>query len=419
MVILRDPARGEIALVGAAAALYDLADGTRSPAELAAAVPADLEDIFAALDELADHGLLAARAAPPAGPRAFTRREVLRTAAAAAAAAVALPALPARAAPDKKATGLTAEEEKQIAAKQPNEQLFKEMSEKREQYHKLESVSWTPGEAAVAPALLMEQAKKAESDLLRGYVDAARAASSADEQKEKARVGAPADLATMEEDKRKAQVQPLRVEEEAAKVVAQKGEQDLKVAAQAEQTYKLAAREQLSKLAGEFGTETEAQLKASVGRSERKRKLLPVSDDELFQAREREAKRLAVGGAAEEQAAKDVLRAREQNFKDAKASKSEEAKLKAEAAGDARLQGAKEKQAKQAATRDQEFAARRSELAAKADEKKKKSTVDKAAEQEFKGARAEQKQKEDAIVTELRAREHEVKSTVQLGGATK
>lgn len=417
-VILQDPARGEVALIGLAAALVDLADGTRSPAALAAALQADLEDIFAALDELADHGLLAARVAPPAGPRPLTRREVLRTFAAAAT-FVALPALPAAAAPDKRllanVPALAEQDEKMLAAKPPGEQVYKEGSAKAEQHRKLKSMAWSEQDEKVAPALLQEQNKKAEADLLRAYVDAARAEPSADEQKEKQRVGAPADLAGMDEAKRKAQVQPLRAQEEGIKVAALKGEQDLKLSAQSEQGIKLTAREQLSKVHGDFGDAEEQDAKAMVAASERRRKQQAVPDVDLYLARERRAKRLAGESAAEEQAAKDMVQAQEQGVKDARGARLADEQKEKLSVADGKQQQAKERLKKQEALRDEAFAVRRSELAARAEMQKKKALTDKAGEQDLKQASAEQKQKDDAVIVELRAGEHDAKSTVQVG----
>lgn len=70
------------------AQVWELADGTRSVAQIAAAARLarpDLEDedVWAALDGLADAGLLESRAAPPAGERQLSRRRLIRGLAAA------------------------------------------------------------------------------------------------------------------------------------------------------------------------------------------------------------------------------------------------------------------------------------------------------------------------------------------------
>lgn len=417
MIVLSDAAGGELTLLGTAAALYDLADGTRSPAALAAALQADLEDIFAALDELADHGLLAARVAPPAGARPFTRREVLRTLAAAAATAVALPAGPAAAAPDKlpapdAALPFAEQDEKALAARPPREHVYKEHAAKSEQHRKLKSVGWSEQEEKAAARLLSEQNIKAEADLLLAYDDATTRQDSADEANQKKLVEAPADLAALAESKRKAQAAPLRAEEEKAKLAARQAEQELKVGAQAEQTTKLAAREQQAKLRGEFGDDEEQNEKRVVTAAERRRKKLAVDEADERRARERRLKRQSADARDEEQSDKDVRRAQEQGLKaQREARRSDEQRAKFEAR-EAAVQQAQERREKLLAARDAQFSERRTERQAKLQEQQVKAKSDKQTEQKHKDAAVEQQQKDDAVTVELRAREHDAKSSV-------
>ncbi|MBS1848989.1 MAG: PqqD family protein, partial [Actinobacteria bacterium] len=75
-----------------AAAVFQLADGTRDQAELLRAVGAqtgeqvEVEVIWSTLDRLADAGLLVERVTPPAGAAFIDRRSALRKAAAGTAA---------------------------------------------------------------------------------------------------------------------------------------------------------------------------------------------------------------------------------------------------------------------------------------------------------------------------------------------
>lgn len=421
VVVLRDPDRGEVTLLGVAADLYDLADGTRPARELAALVQADLEDIFVALDELADHGLLAARVAPPAGPRPHTRREVLRTLAAAAAAA-ALPGGLAHAAPDKppadKLAPLAEQDETLLAARPPREHVHKEASYKGEHQRKLRSVAWSAQDEQAAAPLLAEQNKKAEADLVRAYEEAAKLAASPDEAKQKQLVDAPADLAALAESQRKLQVEPLRAEEQAAKAAAHKGEQALKLGALAEPARQLEARERRAKLRGELGEAAERDEKALVAAQEQRRKAAPVVPDDpaLWQARERRRKAEAAEARAEEQAEKDVRRAAEQHRKAARDAGrplgAEEQRRKAEAR-DAAIQQAQERREKLQATRDEQHVKLRADLGRKADEQAQKALVDKSAEQQHKLGRAEQQHKDNAVDVELRAAEHAAKSSVK------
>ena len=74
---LRHPQRGEVQLRGVAAAVWRHLDGARSPGELAAAVGAEADAVWAALDELGDAELLTGRVTPPAGVHENVRREVV------------------------------------------------------------------------------------------------------------------------------------------------------------------------------------------------------------------------------------------------------------------------------------------------------------------------------------------------------
>ncbi|MFO0931672.1 MAG: hypothetical protein U1E39_03075 [Planctomycetota bacterium] len=85
-LVVRTPQGVEHRLTPVAAAVWAVADGTRSVDELARAAGervggrVDRETVFTALDGLADAGLLTARIAPPAGE--MPRRALLRSAAA-------------------------------------------------------------------------------------------------------------------------------------------------------------------------------------------------------------------------------------------------------------------------------------------------------------------------------------------------
>src|SRR5688572_20441876 len=74
---LKHPQRGEIQLRGVAAAVWQQADGSRSVDELARAVGAEPDAVWAALDALGDADLLVERVAPPEGLHEAVQREVI------------------------------------------------------------------------------------------------------------------------------------------------------------------------------------------------------------------------------------------------------------------------------------------------------------------------------------------------------
>ncbi len=74
---LRHPRRGEVQLRGVAATVWRHIDGARSPEELATALGAEADAVWAALDELGDAELLTERVTPPEGIHENVRREVV------------------------------------------------------------------------------------------------------------------------------------------------------------------------------------------------------------------------------------------------------------------------------------------------------------------------------------------------------
>jgi hypothetical protein len=98
-MVVQNPTGDEIARLDArTAAVWRLADGATSVADIAAALATEREAVWACLDRLSDWGLLEARVTPPAGARPLSRRGVLETAAGGAgwlglaSAAIAVPA---------------------------------------------------------------------------------------------------------------------------------------------------------------------------------------------------------------------------------------------------------------------------------------------------------------------------------------
>ena len=86
---------------------------------------------------------------------------------------------------------------------------------------------------------------------------------------------------------------------------------------------------------------------------------------------------------------------------------------KAKAARDAAVQQARESLEKQRVPRDEAFVQRRTEQQTKLAEQALKAKTDKQVEQQYKAARSEQQTKDDAVVVELRASEHEAKSNLE------
>ncbi len=81
-MVVQNPTGDEIARLDArTAAVWRLADGATSVADIAAALATEREAVWACLDRLSDWGLLEARVTPPAGARPLSRRGVLETAA--------------------------------------------------------------------------------------------------------------------------------------------------------------------------------------------------------------------------------------------------------------------------------------------------------------------------------------------------
>ncbi|MDC0666597.1 hypothetical protein [Nannocystis radixulma] len=403
-LLLTHPQRGEVVLLGLAARLFDLADGRRSVAELAVLLEAVPEDIFAALDELADHALLRARVAPPAAVRGHSRREVLG-ALAGAAAAVATPTL-ALAAPapvdqeefmareadvKQAAVDTIAEHEANfVAAAPPREQIYKEGTSKAEQQRKLDPGS---GQSVLFPqGLAAEENKKAEADLLGAYESAAKRADSPAESAEKQRLAVPPALAGAREAERKQSVASLVAEEEAAKAAAHwhTGRLTGEVAA-------LSEREQHAKLSGDFGPAHEQTHKALLAaRTLHRRQADQSRAEQVQQAQKARWQADIAEGRSEEQHDKVAIRAREQarkgQIQEHQVQQAEEQREKHRV-----------KQLEQFRQRHAEHVQARETLAARA-------RTGKEAEQSHKSAAGEESQKHDAVRVELKAREHAAKS---------
>jgi hypothetical protein len=398
---LTHPQRGEVVLLGLAVGLYDLADGRRSVAELAALLEAVPEDIFAALDELADHGLLRARVAPPAAVRGHSRREVLGALAAAAVAtptlALAAPApvdedfMTREASVKQAAVDTIAEHEaKFVAAAPPREQIYKEGTSKAEQQRKLDAGA---GQSVLFPqGLAAEENKKAEADLLGAYESAAKRADSPAESAEKQRLAFPPALAGAREAERKQSVASLVAEEEAAKAAADwyTGRLTGEVAA-------LSEREQHAKLSGDFGPAHEQTHKALLAaRTHHRRQADHARAEQVMQAQEARWKADIAEGRSEEQHDKVAISAREQERK---------GQVQAQ-----QVQQAEEQREKHRARQLERFRQRHAEHVQARETLAARARTSKEAEQSHKSAAGEESQKHDAVLVELRAREHAAKS---------
>lgn len=379
-IVLTCSERGEVVLLGLAARLFDLVDGRRSAAELARLLAAVPEDIFCALDELADHGLLRARVSPPAAVRRLGRREVLGALVGAAAAgvvptgAVATPALDASVPPDH------------ADPRPPHEHLDKEHRSKAEQHRKLGA----SGLAAPLRLVTAEEHARARADLLGAYESAAKRADSPAEAADKQRVELAPGLAAAREADRKQTTASLRGEEQAAKAEVDPLTRDLTGPAAA-----LSAREQHAKLAGEFGPAHEQTHKALVAALAGRRLQPGEPRDKQVQAAQDARWRADVAGArSEEQDDKTVLRA-------------------AATPGPSRdrdRQRAEAAREQHGADRLAEFQQRQAALAREARDRAAQAARSQAAEQALKTRAGEEAGKHDTVRVELRAREHAAKS---------
>ncbi|MBZ5715091.1 hypothetical protein [Nannocystis pusilla] len=389
-LVLTHPQRGEVVLLGRAARLHDLADGRRTVAELAALLEAVPEDIFAALDELADHGLLRARVAPPTAARGLGRREVLGVLAGAAAAAVA-PNL-ALAAPDK-TPALASETATALAP--PHEHLHKESASKSEQQRKLAGGSISEAAQPFVLAVTAEESARAGADLLGAYESAAKRADSPAESAAKQRVDMPPALAGARESERKRSVATLVAEEESAKALVDPRTRGLtgEVAA-------LSAREQHTKLAGDFGPDHEQTHKVLLAaRTSQRQKADEQSAKQLQQAQEARWQADVADGRRAEQHDKAHERAREQQHK-GHGQQVERAAEQREKHRDEQLELFRRRRA------ESEWI--ESTLAARA-------KTSKEAEQGHKARAGEEAQKRDAVLLDLKAREHAAKSRAKPG----
>ena len=410
-----------MAIFGLAARLFELADGARDVAALAALTGAGREDIFAALDELAEVGLLAARVAPPAAPRPRSRREVLQTIALAGLAAPALPRIAAAAGEALPAAAPLGEQEtKQLSAGPPSEHYYKEASEKREQHRKLAVAAWSAEDEKAAEPLAAEEGQKAAGILAGAYEAAAKREDSAEESRVKQEVGLDPKLAGLAEGQRKTAVLPLVAEEQRVKAQARAAELDLKASPVAEHARKLSAREQRAKIAGDFGeTHEQAQKRVVVAR-ERRAKERALRDEE---AKERALKKQGgpLGEAAQERRRKlderldrdetaaaearakaDVAdaRAQERAHKRALAAR-DEAQRRRSAELQAKYATAVEQRDKLDMSRLDQYHERQAERAGKRDEQQTKGRADKAVESTYKAGVAELSAKDSVIDADL------------------
>lgn len=410
----------EVAIFGLAARLFELADGVRDATTLAALTGAGREDIFAALDELAEVGLLTTRVAPPAAPRPRSRREVLQTIALAGLAASTLPRAAAAGEALPTAKPLGEQESKQLAASPPREQVFKEGSAKLEQQRKLAVSAWSEADEKAAAPLAAEEGQKAAAILLDAYQAAAKREGSPEEGRVKQEVGLDPKLAGLAEGQRKAEVLPLAAEEQTAKAQARAAELDLKASPFVEHARKLSAREQRAKLAGDFGDAHEQAHKRVVVARERRAKERALQDEEAKEralkkqggplseaAQERRRKldeRLArdEAAAAEARAKADVddARAQERAHKRALVT-GEEAQRRRSAELHAKHAAAVEQRDKLEMSRLDQYHERQAERAGKRDEQHAKGRTDKAVESTYKAGVAELSAKDSVIDAEL------------------
>ncbi|MCY0987888.1 hypothetical protein OV203_12185 [Nannocystis sp. ILAH1] len=382
-LVLTHHERGEVVLLGLAASLFDLVDGRRSPTELARLLSAVPEDIFCALDELADHGLLRARVSPPAAVRPLGRREVLRALVGAAAAgvvpteAVATPMLDQPNIPPPIDAA---------SQRPPHEHVDKEHRSKAEQHRKLGASSL----AAPLQLVTAEEHVKAEADLLGAYESAAKRADSPAEAADKQRVELAPGLGAAHEADRKQSVAPLLAEEQAAKTEVDRLTRDLVGPAAA-----LSAREQHAKLAGEFGPAHEQTHKALVAALAERRLQPGEQRDKQAQAAQDARWRADVAGArSDEQDDKAVLRAAA-----TPGPSRDQDRQRAEAARE-----------QHRADRLAEFQQRQTTLVLEARERSAQAARSESAEQTLKTRAVEEATKRDTVRVELRAREHAAKS---------
>ncbi|WAS96869.1 hypothetical protein [Nannocystis punicea] len=391
-IVLTHRERGQVILLGLAARLFDLLDGRRGPAELARLLEAVPEDIFCALDELADHGLLRARVSPPAAVRRPTRREVLGALVGVAAAGVttSTAAAPPSAAPreahvEAPAVASALElDDPSLVTTPPHEHLAKESFAKIEQYSRL-FIPWDQPSTSIARA---EARNKAEADLLAAHESTAKRADSPAEAAEKQRLEFPPELAQTGEAERKRAVAPLVAEEQAARRERDRYTRQLTgVAAER------AAYEQRLKLTGEFGPTHEKAHKA----------LLVAQDERRRVPGEQRDKRLEWTRIARWQADIAEGRAAEQDDKAVTRAESEPTNSGAFERAEARRQ-------QHRAERLAEFRQRQLALARERERQPAQARTSHAAEQDFKARQVEQTIKKDLVRVELRACEHAAKS---------
>lgn len=398
-IVLRHRERGEVVLLGLAARLFDLADGRRDVAELAALLEAVPEDIFAALDELADHDLLFARVAPPAAVRDRTRREVLGALVGLAGLAVpgpvsAAPVSEAREAATRPAAAPTiAEQEaKLVTAAPPHEQVHKENTHKGEQQRKLGSA----GARELALAVTAADNKQAEADLLLVFAEAAERLDSPAEAEEKRRLEVPPGLVAARESERKRLVAPLKTEEQAAKVAVPLHERRL-----GDEALALSAREQQSKLSGAFGVAQEDTHKALVrAREEGRKQTGERVEAQLRRARDARWRSDIVEARAEEQHDKDVARAH-QLQRDGQA-------------GEPQTRHAEEQRDKHRTARREQFQQRVAEQAHKRQTLQLAARTSQQAEQDQKQRLGEESEKQSEVRADLEFRRHTARSKTSL-----
>lgn len=385
-IVLTCRERGEVVLLGLAARLFDLVDGRRGPTELARILSAVPEDIFCALDELADHGLLRARVSPPAAVRPLGRREVLGALVGAAAAGVVPTGAVAGSGSGEQALSPPGLDDPHLAAAPPHEHVDKEHRGKAEQHRKLGASSL----AAPLQLVTAEAHAKAEADLLGAYESAAKRADSPAEAADKQRVELAPELAAAREADRKRATVPLLAEEQAAKTEVGPLGSDLVGPAAA-----LSAREQHAKLAGEFGPAHEQAHKALVAALAERRLQPGEQRDKQVQAAQDARWRADIAGArSEEQDDKAVLRAAA-----TPGPSREQDRQRAEAARE-----------QHRADRLAEFQRRQATLALEARERAAQAARSEAAEQALKTRAVEEAGKHDTVRVEVRAREHAAKS---------
>ncbi len=236
----------------------------------------------------------------------------------------------------------------------------------------------------------------------------------------KQEVGLDPKLATLSEGQRKAAVLPLSAEEQTVKAQARAAELDLKASPAAEHARKLSAREQRTKIAGDFGDlHEQAHKKVVVARERRtkdlalrqeeaeeralKKKVGPL--DEATQERLRKRDDLlsrdeALAGEARAKADVADARAQERAHKRVLAARAEVQRRRG-AEQQEKYATAVEQREKLDTSRLDQFHERQAERAGKRDEQHAKAVTDKATESAYKAGVAELSAKNAVIDADL------------------